>query len=134
MESIIKGMQTGISTDHVIDKTRLKKIQDHFCAVGNLYAFCVDQEGRMLTEMSGSEAEVRRLFDSFGQDAFFRVCERVMADPLEDQIVEDTCYDNVKIAAININIDKKPILTWGICAVLKMEEGDNLLEIGRAHV
>ena len=128
MESIIKGMQAGISTDHVIDKTRLKKIQDYFCTVGNLYAFCVDQEGCMLTEMSGSEAEVRRLFDSFGQDAFFRVCERVMADPLEDQIVEDTCYDNVKIAAININIEKKPILTWGICAVLKMEEGDNLLD------
>lgn len=130
MESGIKGV-IGFKTEDVISRDRLKKIQDHFCAIGSLYAFCVDQEGCILTEMSGSREEVQRLYDTLGRDAFFRVCKRVMADPLEDQIVEDTCYDNVKIAAINVQVDKRPLLTWGICAVLKMEEGNLLSGMSR---
>ncbi len=125
--------QNGFSVESILDKELLKKIQDRFCAVGNLYAFCMDQNGCMLTEMSGSEADVCRLYDSVGRDALFRICMRVATDPLEDQVVEDTCYDNVKIAAINVKIDKKSALTWGICAVLDgVHEGQILEGMSRA--
>ena len=31
----------------------------------------------MLTEMTGDETDVRPLYEKFGQDAFFRVCDRM---------------------------------------------------------
>lgn len=123
-----RDMQNGISVENVLDKAVLKKIQDRFCAIGNIYAFCMDQSGCMLTEMSGSEAEVRKLYDAIGQDAFFRICKRVSADPLEDQVVEDTQYDNIKLAAIQVKVDKRPMLTWGICAVIEDVKEGELLE------
>lgn len=108
----------------MINKDILKKIQDRFCAVGNVFAFCMDEKGRMLTEMSGSEADVRRLYDTLGQDAFFRARDSVSGSSIEDQTVIHTRFSNVRLAAVNIKRRQETVLCWVICAVLRQETVD----------
>ncbi len=107
----------GFSVEGIIDKKVLDKMQERFCSVANLYSFIMDDRGRMLTEMTGSDGDVRAIYDALGQESFFHIYDRVSGDSLEDQVVEDTAYANVRLAAFRVNVRPEPALHWIVCAV-----------------
>lgn len=106
----------------LFDLNILKKIQRRFCQVAGVFAFAMDEDGKMITDMSGDEEDVAILFDNIEMDTFLQVCNRVSGDSLEEQVIEDTNYDNIKIAAISIRHDSNVIFNWVLCCSLEMPE------------
>ena len=132
MDGVGYDSHNALSMEAIIDVANLKKIQDSFCNVCNIYGMCVDQRGRMLTEMSGTDEEVRTIYENLGRDIFFKMCQRVNGDPLEDQMVEDTRYCNVKIAAVKVRIERNYSISWAICIVIKEGcDGERLKGLSR---
>ncbi len=113
------------TVESIFDLDVLRKIQRRFCHVAKVYAFAMDDRGRMVTEMSGSKEDVDLLFGKIGMHAFLNVCDRVGSQSLEEQVVEETEYDNVRIAAISIREKNTIYLNWIICAVLVPTEEMN---------
>ncbi len=106
----------------------LQKVQDYFCKLANLFVYAVDSRGGRLTEVSGKTDEAERLLDAIGPVAFHDLAHRVMESPLEDQLVEDTEYANVKVAAVAVKKEGRPIMCWLACCVLNEED---IIDSGR---
>ena len=45
----------------VLDTTQLQELQDVYAQVANLFIFCVDENGKRITEMSGNPEEISRV-------------------------------------------------------------------------
>lgn len=102
----------------MLERMDIQKIQNALCRLSNVFVYAVDSAGAKITEMSGRDDEVERLWDAIGQDAFLGLFHRVMESPLEDQLVEDTEYANIKIAAVAVKSEGRPIMCWLACCVL----------------
>ena len=114
----------------LLDLDILKKIQSKYCRMMGVYAFTMDDDGKMLTDMTGPGDDTAVVFDRIGMDAFLHAYEIVKGCSLEEQVIEDTQYQNVKVAAIAINIGNTNVINWLLCAVLvpKAEtEQDNIM-------
>ena len=120
-----------MSMQELFDLEELKKVQDCFCALGNFFACCVDENGKRITSISGNEVDVKRIKEILDEDAFYRLFEQVSSSSLEDTLIEDTKYQNVKLAAVAYKINGKPIVCWLACCVLETpyrNEGAEYLE------
>ncbi|MDE5818644.1 MAG: bifunctional diguanylate cyclase/phosphodiesterase [Lachnospiraceae bacterium] len=111
--------RSSLRMEEIIDKNVLNRVQESFCSVANIYSLIMDDKGRMLTEMTGDETDVRLLYEKLGQDAFFRVYDRVAGDSLEEQVVECTPYENVRLAAFQVRVKADFVLNWVVCAVFE---------------
>jgi len=109
----------------LFDLNELKVIQDKFCALGNFFACCVDEAGNRITEFSGNEADLPKVLDALDEDQFYNLFERISGSTLEDQIVEDTKYQNLKAAAVAYKTDDRTVLSWLVCYVLGADETDS---------
>lgn len=103
----------------LFDLIELKKIQDRFCEMGHFFACCLDETGKRITEFSGNKEDSSKILDVLDEDQAFRLFEKVSSSQLEDQIIEDTKYENLKMAAVAYKIDDKPILCWLVCYVIE---------------
>ncbi|MCM1536919.1 MAG: EAL domain-containing protein [bacterium] len=119
MDTIKNSGRSGLPMEEIVDKNVLNRIQESFCSVANIYSLIMDDKGRMLTEMTGDETDVRLLYEKLGQDAFFRVYDRVAGNSLEEQVVERTAYENVRLAAFQVRVRANFVLNWVICAVFE---------------
>ena len=54
----------------LFDKQEFQKVQDHFCTLTGLYAYCVDDRGRNITEMSGNKEGVEILRKNIPEEEF----------------------------------------------------------------
>lgn len=102
----------------LIDGFDIQKLQDCFCKLSNIFVFAVNAKGKRITEISGREKEAELLIDVVGEAAFDELAMRAMESPLEDQLVEDTEYANIKIAAVAVKTGGRPIMCWLACCVL----------------
>lgn len=125
MDVKISSGQGSLPMDEILDKNILNRMQESFCSVANVYSLIMDEKGRMLTEMTGDEDDVRLLYERLGQDAFFRVYDRVAGNSLEEQAVEPTAYENVKLAAFRVRVREDFVLYWIVCAVMDVA-GENI--------
>lgn len=102
----------------------LKQLQDRFCEVADLFVFCMDGTGNQLTQVSGNAEEAKKVTASVTREEMNSVLKRVsMPGSLEDQIVEDTLYSNVKLAVISNRVEGRIICNWAVFAVLSDAEG-----------
>ncbi len=115
MESVRTNV---IPLDSIWDKKKLLKVQDKFCKTCNIYAYLVDESGNQITDFSGSEEDVGKISRTFSRDTFNEVFSRVSGNSLEDQVVEDTVFGNIRIAAIRIGSTKMAEMTWIVLASL----------------
>jgi len=113
-----------------LDLTKLKKIQDYFCYVAKLYITCVDGHGNKLTEPSGSMEDWIRINQIIGEERLEAVFSRVNENSLEEQVIEETQYENVKLAAVAIKIDGRVSLVWTCCALIENEDADYTTNTG----
>ena len=102
----------------ILESGKLKIVQDKFCAAVGVYAYCVDSNGTIMTEMSGDERDKAVLAERVPKDKLMSLYRRVSESSLEDQAVEDTEIDALKYAAVSIKEDGQAFLTWLIYGVL----------------
>ena len=112
----------------MMDVETIQQMQDGFAGLANILIFGVDKEGNMLTRVSGNASDADRMLQVIGKQQLIRLYDRVSASSMEDQIVEDTEYANIKIAAVAVRAESKQILCWLSCCVLDIE---NLGKSGR---
>lgn len=122
MDAKMSSGQGSLPMNEILDKQILNRMQESFCSVANVYSLIMDERGRMLTEMTGDKDDVRLLYEKLGQDAFFRVYDRVAGNSLEEQVVERTAYENVRLAAFRVRVREDFVLYWIVCAVLEEPE------------
>lgn len=106
----------------LFDLKELKKIQDRFCEFGHFFACALDETGKKITDFSGHRDDIPRIKDALDEDQAYHLFEKVSSSLLEDQIVEDTRYENFKVAAVAYKMDNKPIMCWLVCYVLETAE------------
>ena len=110
-----------------VDINELQKIQDVYAQLTSLFMFCVDSSGQRITEMSGNPVDMNRILALIDEDKIVSVIQRVLESSVEDQVVEDTSYSNVKIASIAIRINNKLAFCWFVCAVLESDDEENAI-------
>ena len=102
----------------LINVLDIQKLQNTFSSVAKLFLFCVEADGQRITEMSGPTEEVDRILKLLSEKHLTGVISRVTGSSLEEQVVEDTEFSNIKIASISIRVENEPVINWFVCAVL----------------
>ena len=105
-------MPTGL-----INALDIQKLQDSFASVTKLFLLCVDADGHRVTEMSGPASEVDRILKLLNEKHLTEVIGRVIGNSIEEQVVEDTEFSNIKIASMSVRVEGEPVISWFICAV-----------------
>ena len=95
-----------------------KSLQRWFGDVANIYISCLDAEGREMMEASGDKEELEKLREYLDSDQNNALLYRIRTSGMEDQIIEDTLYPNVKIAVISIKMEGEVVLNWFIVGIL----------------
>lgn len=103
---------------NLLEQPQLQKLQDRSSIVGEVFSFCLDPQGKQLTQVSGSEEETQLLFQYIDMEQCLDVCRRTHASLIEDLQVEDTYYPWIKIAAVDVKVSGKSSVTWCYCAIL----------------
>lgn len=99
-------------SNELIDHNEVQRLQGEFCKATGLCAYCVDSEGNMLTEISGSEEQIRQV-QKFSQEPAARLAlERVWEGSLEDMAVEDLNDGGDKVAAVAVRVQGSTLLYW----------------------
>lgn len=106
----------------IIDSGMVQKMQDGFAKLAHICIYCVDGNGSGITKVSGNLEESEKLLELVGNKRLIGLYDRICSSTIEDQIIEDTEYANVKVAALAIRIESKPVLCWLACCVLKPDE------------
>lgn len=106
----------------MIEHDHISRMQDGFAALADILIFSVDGEGNVLTKVSGKPSDAERMLQLIGRQQFMRLYDRLCRSSMEDQIVEGTEFSNVKIAAVAVKTESKPILCWLACCVLDIEK------------
>lgn len=106
----------------IIDSGEVQKMQDGFANLAHICIYCIDGDGHGVTKVSGDKQEADKLLDLVGNKRLINLYNRICSSTIEDQIIEDTEYANVKVAALAIRIEGKPVLCWLACCVLKPED------------
>lgn len=117
MQRFVEG-KDGIRRS-MLEYIDIQEIQDSFCKMSDIFMFAIDCEGNQLTEISGKALEVEEIMNTLGKDVFLSLAKRVLDSPIEDLLVEDTEYSNLKIAAIAVKNNGKPIMCWLACCVFR---------------
>lgn len=113
----------------LFDNTELQKVQDYFCTLTHLYACCVNEEGKKLTEMSGDKEGLAAIRGIFSEEDFSYLFKKISASNLEDMVVEPTEYDNVKLAAVSVEGNGGAKNCWLICCIQNDVSGNKVLEL-----
>ena len=111
-------MQT-ISFQELIDKDNLQHLQDEFCKVLGVYAYCLDGEGEKLTGMSGPGRELAGARELLDAEVVHAVLSRVEGGSLEEQAVEET--ENARIAAVAIRVSEDSFLYYVVMDISDRE-------------
>jgi len=103
----------------ILDGKFIQRMQKKFCEISNLFIICTDDRGQWIADMTGEAEDVRKIKELVSTDRLKSIYTRIVNSTLEEQVVEDTEYPNLKLAAISIKVDNKPVINWLICAVLE---------------
>ena len=126
MAAVDEQSRNSFFSTGLIDVNEIQKLQDYFSKVANLFLYCTDADGRRITEMSGKSDEVDRILGILDRTQVESVIRRVTGASIEEQVVEDTKYSNVKIASMSVRTVGRPVINWFICAILEDKpEGEN---------
>ncbi|MBP5384380.1 MAG: GGDEF domain-containing protein, partial [Lachnospiraceae bacterium] len=101
-----------------LDAVTMQKAQDTYSLLTNLFIFCVNAEGERITEMSGDPNDITRILGLVEEHRIESVLRQVLTSSVEEQVVEDTNYSNIKLASIAIRVKGKLAFCWFVCAVL----------------
>ncbi len=104
-------MQKEFSKE-LFDRNDAKNIQLRLCEIADVFAICYDKNGSLISEMTGNEEDLAILQNSIDKDKVETIIRRLGESDLEDQIIEDTQYYNLKIAATALKNKQECIAIW----------------------
>ncbi|MCR4922895.1 MAG: hypothetical protein K5931_02670, partial [Lachnospiraceae bacterium] len=111
-----------------IDREWLQKVQDFYADISGLFLFAIDKQGRQITDISGRDIrETARIADLINKNQVEDLFRRVMYTRLEEQIIENTEYSNMKLAAVAVKVKSEAILCFMIAGVYKAQDGENAI-------
>lgn len=99
-------------SNELIDHNEIQRLQGEFCKATGLCAYCLDSQGNRITEITGSDEQLRQIQEFSKQPAVRLALERVWEGSLEDLAIEDLNDDGDKIAAIAVRIGGSTVLYW----------------------
>ena len=102
----------------MLDYKHWKSLQKWFGDVANIFISCLDAQGREIMEPAGDKEELEKLRQYMDSDQNNELLHRIRMSQMEDQIVEDTVYPNLKIAVISIKMDNTVVLNWFVVGIL----------------
>ena len=117
--------ESNLSGKIMIDTVRLQELQDVYAQVANLFIFCVDEQGKRVTEMSGNPEEIARVVKLLDEMQIRAAINRVLFNTVEEQVIENTEYRNMKIATVGVRVGGTPAFAWFICGIGPDEGGEN---------
>lgn len=116
----------------ILDREQLQQLQNEFCMTAGVYAFCIDDNGIDMTEMSGDEQDKAALIQQVSREKMLSLFHRVSESSLEDQAIEETGNDALKYAVVCIKEDGQTVLAWMVCAVLSDAESQEGKEFAQS--
>ena len=120
-----ESKDSKLSGKFMIDVAQLQELQDVYAQVANLFIFCVDENGKRITEMSGNPDEINRVVSLLDEMQVRAAINRVLFNSVEEQVLEDTEYPNMKIATVGVRIGGAPAFAWFICGVAPDDGREN---------
>ena len=117
--------ESNLSGKFMIDTAQLQELQDVYAQVANLFIFCVDETGKRVTEMSGNPEEIARVVKLLDEMQIRAAINRVLFNTVEEQVIENTEYRNMKIATVGVRIGGTPAFAWFICGIGPDEGNEN---------
>ena len=125
-------MSSGASSISVqLDYKELQQFQDIYSGVTRLFMFCMANDGQginRVTDFSGDPVEVDRLLSLLSSTQIESMVLRVLGSSLEEQVVEDTEFSNIKVASVGVKISGKPVFCWYVCGILDNDDGENAVK------
>lgn len=104
-----------------VEKEMLQKIQNKICSLANISAYCVDELGDKITDWSGNREDIVLFQDTLLNEQLWGLFEKIKESTLEEQIIEETNYGNLRVAAIGYKLEGKLIFCWLACCVFPIE-------------
>lgn len=124
------GGQT-FSYESLIDREELQRLQEGFCRVTGICAYCVNAAGEEQTTVSGDSEDKRLMQPYMIKQQIKDALARVKDGSIEELAVEDTAAVNVKLAVMSIRIQGRTVINWVVFCILAEEteitETDRLL-------
>ena len=111
------NFQLPFLTD-VIDKEKVKKLLKFYCLTTNVFALLTDSKGQWITDFVGEEKDVERIKTYIPAKRIQQIIDRVITSNIEDQVIENTEYPNLKIAAVSIKISGKCVINGFVCGIV----------------
>ena len=113
----------GSDYPSILNRTKLEadaiqRYQDTYSMLTNLFIFCINADGERVTEMSGNPNDISRILGLVDESRIESVLRQVLNSTVEEQVVEDTNYSNIKLASIAVRLNGKLAFCWFVCAVL----------------
>lgn len=112
-------------SNFTIDTAQLQSLQDAYATVTNLFIFAVNESGTRVTEMSGNADDMSRVVSLLDESQVRNILSRVLYNSVEEQVIDDTAYPNMKIASVGVRVNSTPAFGWLICGIMPDEEEEN---------
>lgn len=96
----------------LIDQDTLQRVQNEFCQVAGIAAYCVDGDHNRITMPSGDAKLLEWLRSESCADQVATVLERVQEGSLEDQAVEELEDGTGHIASIAVRVGENTVIYW----------------------
>ncbi|MCR5753810.1 MAG: bifunctional diguanylate cyclase/phosphodiesterase [Acetatifactor sp.] len=96
---------------NLVNKGELQKLQDEFCSVAGVSAYCLSADGEQVTSLSAVDGQ-QEIVQRYMQSAQVKtVLERVEDGSLEELAIEQLDDDGA-VAALSIRADNQAIVSW----------------------
>lgn len=95
-----------------------KSLQKWFGDVADIFISCLDAEGHEIMEPAGSPEEMEKLRSYMDAEQNRELLQRIKMSQMEDQIVENTIYPNIKIAVVSIKMNNEIVINWFVVGIL----------------
>lgn len=99
------------------DPQELQHLQDSFCRVAGVCVYCLDGEGRQITDCSGKQTQLEKTADYPASEQVKAVVERVEEGSLEDQAIEEFYETKDRVAAVAVRAEGRTVLCWVVFAL-----------------
>ena len=108
-----------------------RKLTD-LCKVANVFGYCRDVSGNVITSYEGSEAEAERLNALIDMQQCADACHRIHTSEYEDLLMEETSVPWIRIGVVDVKMDGiSGNVIWCFVAVLSdLYPGENMAETG----
>ena len=104
-------MQTNVSLE-LIDHRELQCLQEGFCRVTGVCAYCLDDKGRQITKGSGKPEQLEKTAGYLPSEQVKAVVERVEEGSLEEQAIEEFHETGDRVAAVAVRAEARTVLCW----------------------